>query len=399
MQPMMKYVTILLQLIVYAIYTKQRRERDCKMKKLIPILLSVSMVFGLAACSGGAKPAPEATPAAEAAEENAGEAAEGEEAAPRPETGLRIGMITDVGGVNDQSFNQSAWEGMLMAKEELGVEVSYTESKTDADYAPNIETMIDAGNDLILGVGFKMGDAIKEAAANYPDQQFAIIDYTYDPALPNVTGILFKANEASFLVGLIAAKMSETGNVGFVNGMDSPTMNEFGYGYYAGVLTANPDAKVFGQYADSFTDPAKGKAIANQMYADGCDIVYAAAGDTGNGVIEAAKEKGKWAIGVDRDQNYLAPDNVMSSAMKRVDMAVYDMAKKLVDGNLTGGETVVYGLESQGVDIAPTSAQHVSQEVLDYVNEMKAKIIAGEIKVPINADEFAAQFAGAAFMQ
>lgn len=361
------------------------------MKKIVSIMLVGVLALSVAAC-GKKEPAPAASPSA---------SAPASESAPAPSESapLKYGMITDVGGVNDQSFNQSAWEGMKKAEADLGIKVNYLESKTDADYVPHIETMVDGNNGLILGVGFKMGDAIQEAAANYPDQQFAIIDYSYDPQIPNVTGILFKANEASFLVGLIAGKMSQSGKVGFVDGMDTPVMNEFGYGYYAGVLTANPEAQVFGQYADSFSDPAKGKAIANQMFSYDCDIIYAAAGDTGNGVIEAAKEKNKWAIGVDRDQNYLAPDNVLTSAMKRVDVAVFDMAQKLKDGTLKGGETVVYGLESGGVGIAPTSDKHVPKEILDYVEEMKAKIASGEIKVPATAEEFKAMYPNNDYMK
>ncbi len=363
------------------------------MKKLVSILMMGVLAFSISACGGNeSKPTPSEPPTQE-----------GEAPTTKPEgdktTQLKMGMITDLGGVNDQAFNQSAWEGMELAKKDLGIEVGYLESNTDADYEPNIETMVDNDNDVIIGVGFKMDNAIKEAAENYPEQQFAIIDYAYNPEIPNVTGILFNQKDAAFLVGLIAGKMSETQKIGFINGMDMEVMNQFGYGFYAGVYTANPNALILGQYADTFADPAKGKAIANQMYSNECDIIFVAAGDTGNGVIEAAREKNKWVIGVDRDQSYLAPDNVLTSAMKRVDVGVFELGKKLKEGTLKGGETIVYGLESGAVGIAPTSDVHVPEDVLKYVEEMKAKVISGEIKVPGNDAEYKELFPNNFFMK
>ena len=205
---------------------------------------------------------------------------------------ISVGLVTDVGGVNDQSFNQSAWEGMQRFCADTGSNVSYIESKDESGYAPNIETFVDQGSDLIYGVGFMLGDAFAQAGKDNPDQQFAIVDYAYTPEdVPNnnVTGIVFATEECSFLVGYIAGKMSETGKVGHINGIASGTMETFAVGYYAGVLTANPDAKIMGQYSGSFSDPAAGKNIANQYYADGADIIFSAAGATGNGAIEAAK--------------------------------------------------------------------------------------------------------------
>jgi basic membrane protein A len=168
-------------------------------------------------------------------------------------------------------------------------------------------------------------------------------------------------------------------------------IEKFEYGFMAGVKLANPKAEVFRQYAESFTDAAKGKAIANNMYQKGADIVFHASGSVGDGVIEAAKEKGKWAIGVDKDQNFLAPDNVLTSAMKRVDNAIFDMVKKLNDGDFKGGETIVYNLSNDGVSIAPTSSKHVPKNILDEVDGLIAKIKAGKMVVPATKatyDEF-----------
>lgn len=302
---------------------------------------------------------------------------------------MKIAMVTDVGGVNDQSFNQSAWEGLKRAEKDFGIKVAYKESKQDADYAPNMETLTDAGYDLIWGIGFLMGDAIKETAEINPDQKYAIIDFSYGPETPkNVACAVFQEEEPSFLVGYIAGKMTKTNKVGFVGGIKFPLIEKFEYGYMAGVKLANPDVEVLSQYAESFTDAAKGKAITNNMYQQGADIVFHASGGVGDGVIEAAKERGKWAIGVDKDQNFLAPDNVLTSAMKRVDNAIYDIGKRLIAGEFAGGDTVVYNLENEGVGIAPTSSKHVPAEILQEVDGLIAKIKAGEIVVPATKEAF-----------
>jgi basic membrane protein A and related proteins len=298
---------------------------------------------------------------------------------------LAIAMCTDVGGINDQSFNQSAWEGLQKAGTDLGIKVSYKESKQDADYVPNLETLLDAKNTLIWGIGYMMADAVKQEATKNPKQMYAIIDQDYGKDTPaNVVGVTFHAEQASFLVGYIAGKMTKTGKVGFVGGMSGPLIAAFQFGYESGVKQANPKVKIMSQYAESFSDAAKGKAIATQMYQGGCDIVYHAAGGVGAGVIEAAKEKNKFAIGVDRDQNYLAPDNVITSAMKRVDNGVYNVAKALKDGTLKGGTTVSYGLAEGGVDVAPTSSKLVPQKILDEVAKLKQAVIDGKITVPVD---------------
>lgn len=341
------------------------------------MLVLLLMGTALVGCGGGATqdPAPE-------------EPTETEEPAADAEQ-FNMAMVTDVGGVNDQSFNESAWEGHKKAEAELGFNVSYVESEQDADYERNLETLLDAGNDLIWGIGFMMGDALLAAAEFNPDQKYAIIDYDYGDETPdNLVGVLFKDEQASFLVGYIAGKMTETNKVGFVGGMDFPVIHGFHYGFMAGVKHANPDAEVLVQYADSFVDAARGKAIANQMYQQGADIVFHAAGGTGDGVIEAAREQDKYAIGVDMDQNHLAPDHVITSAMKRVDNAIFMIAEQLKDGKFLGGQTIVYGLEDGGVGIAPTSDKHVPAEILEEVAEIEKQIIAGEIFVPNNKEDY-----------
>ena len=300
---------------------------------------------------------------------------------------ITVAMITDVAGVNDQSFNQSAWEGLQRAEKELGIEVKYLESKQDSDYATNIETLVDENVDLILGVGMKLADAIKEGAELYPEQNFVLVDKELKDA-SNVKSILFKAEESAYLAGLIAGKTTKTNNVGFIGGMELPVIDTFKYGFMAGVKAANPDAKVQSQYANSFTDQAKGKAIANQMYSNGADIVFTCGGDVGTGAIEAAKENGKKAIGVDQDQNSLAPENVITSAMKNIDVSVEEMLSKVVDGSYKGGEVIINTLAMNGVGIAPTSNKNVPPDVLEYVAKEAEKVKSGEVKVPATKEEF-----------
>lgn len=307
---------------------------------------------------------------------------------------LKVAMVTDEGGVNDQSFNQSAWEGLQRAENELKVSVKYQESEQEADYAPNFETLLDAGNDLIWGIGYKLADAGMDAAVANPDVKFAIVDFSYGDDTPeNMVGVVFKAEQPSFLVGYIAGKMTKTNKIGFVGGIEGDVIWGFDYGFQAGVKYAadelGKDIEVLSQYADSFSDAAKGKSIATNMYQQGIDIVFHASGGVGDGVIEAAKEQDKWVIGVDRDQNYMAPEHVLTSAMKRVDVGVYNVTKELQDGKFRGGETVVYGLADGGaVDIAPTSDKHVPAEILEEVENLKKLIIDGQIEVPFNQETY-----------
>lgn len=309
---------------------------------------------------------------------------------------LKVAMVTDTGGVNDQSFNQSAWEGLQRAEKELDVVASYKESNQDADYVPNLETLLDDGNALIWGIGYKLEAAIKDAAEQNPDQKYGLIDHSYEDdgkeTPENVVCVMFNDEHSSFLVGYIAAKMSETGKVGFVGGIEGPVINRFDYGYRAGVDYANKETgknvEVLVQYAESFGDATKGKAIAIQMYQQGADIVFHAAGNVGVGVIEAAKEQEKYAIGVDRDQNELAPDNVITSAIKRVDLSTYNVIKDVKEGKFEGGKTIRYGLEEGAVDISPTSDKHVPKEILDKVEELKKEIIDGKITVPYNKETY-----------
>lgn len=368
-------------------------------KRLLSMALSAVMVLSLAACGGQAKEAKTSTASASktstASTVSKASSAMASNASKTSDTtkassDLKVGLITDVGGIHDHSFNETSWKGLEKAKTDFGVEINYLESKTDADYTSNIETFVDEEYDLIICVGFKLAEATKKAAEAHPETKFAIIDDASNAALPNVTCLTFKQEQASYLVGYVAGLMTKTNNVGFVLGMASDMMNKFGYGYLAGVYAANPKATVQQINANNFADPAIGKTSATTMITKGADIIFHAAGGTGVGVIQACQEAKKYAIGVDTDQSSLAPDTVITSAMKSVDNAVYDSVKQLVEGTLKGGE-VVYDLAKGGVDIAPTT-NLLSEDVLKKVEEVKAKILSGEVVVPGTKDEFEKEF-------
>ena len=299
-------------------------------------------------------------------------------------------MVTDIGGVNDGSFNQSSWEGLQRAQSELGVSVDYLQSKADSDYIPNIETFVDEDYDLIICVGYQLADALRTEAEANPDQKFAIIDDATNADLDNVTCLMFEQAQASYLVGYVAGLMTESNTIGIVIGMSTDTMNQFGYGYLAGAIDANPDVTVLQTNANSFGDTAGGKTAATAMITKGADVIFHAAGATGLGVIEGCKEADIWAIGVDSDQSSLAPDNIITSAMKRVDNACYDISKEVLEGTLTNG-VKTYDLTSGGVDIAPTTT-NLPEDVISAVEDVKAKIISGEITVPSTKDDFEAKY-------
>ena len=298
---------------------------------------------------------------------------------------VKIGMVTDVGGVNDKSFNQTSWEGLqALAAEDPSFEVAYLESKTDADYQTNINTFIDEGYDLIICVGYMLADATREAAEDNPEQLFAIIDDA-SIDLPNVACLMFAQEQASYLVGLVAGSVTQSKTVGYVQGMVSDSMNLFGIGYISGVLEVCPDATVLQYNANNFGDIAGGNTAAKDMITKGADVIYQAAGGTGIGVINACDEEGIWAIGVDTDQAPLAPEHVITSAMKRVDVASQDISKAVAAGAFTAG-IHLYDLSNGGVDLAPTR-DHIPAEVLEAVEVAKAAIIAGEKVVPTSAED------------
>lgn len=284
----------------------------------------------------------------------------------------KVTLVLSTGGVNDQSFNQSAWEGAQEAEKELGVEVSYLESKSDSEYIQNIETAIDNDSDLVIGVGFQMGDAIKEVAEAYPEQNFAIIDSTYEEIPENVRPILFNEEQAGYAVGLIASQMTKTGTVGFIGGIDIPSCSNFGVGFKKAIEEENKNNKVLVQYTNSFTDAAKGRVVAEQMVKDGADILFMASGGGNNGILEVVKENNIKAIGVDMPSNYLSPNDIVTSALKNVGEGVKLTIKDFTEGNFNGGNEVRYDLSNGGVGFEKTDL--LSEDVIKYVEEkLKSK--------------------------
>lgn len=282
---------------------------------------------------------------------------------------LKVTMILDEGGINDGSFNESSYEGLVKAQQELGIEISYLESKQEADYAANIETAIDNENDLIIGVGFKLADAFEEAALNYPEQKFAIIDSSYENTPENLTSLMFNEEESGYLVGLIAAKTTKTNVVGFVGGMDIPSCSNFAVGFEKALKETNPEITLLKQYANSFTDAAKGKAIANQMISKNADIIFAAGGGVNTGVYEICNENNIKAIGVDKPCNEEMPEVIITSALKRVDVAVYNVIENLLNNKFYGGTEIRYTIENGGIDYEKT--KHLDDELIKFVDSYK----------------------------
>ena len=278
----------------------------------------------------------------------------------------KVSLILDEGGVNDQSFNQSSWEGALRAKEEYGVEVNYIESKSESEYLANIETAIDDEADLIIGVGFKLTDTIEEASKNYPNQKFAIIDGNYEEIPSNVQPILFKEEEAGYSVGLIAGKMTETNKLGFIGGMDIPSVSNFAKGFERALKEVDPKNELTIQYANSFTDGAKGKAIAQQMIKDNADIIFTAGGGVNNGAWEACVEAGIKAIGVDMPSSQFSP-SIITSALKNVGTGVEIITKDLIDGNFKGGQVKMFDLSNGGVGFEKTEL--LQEDLVKYVED------------------------------
>ena len=278
----------------------------------------------------------------------------------------KVTLVLSVGGVHDESFNQGAWEGAQKASQELGVDVSYLESNSDADYTPNIETAIDQESDIVVGVGFQVGDAIKEAAKAHPEQQFVTIDSTHQEGLDNVRNISFDEQQAGYLTVLIAGKMTKTNTIGWIGGLDIPSCSNFYVGYEKGAKEVNKDIKVLKQFTNSFTDAAKGRVVAQQMVSEDADIIFMAAGGGNAGALEVVREKNIKAIGVDMPNNYLAPEYIVTSALKNVGEGLKLTINDFVNGEFTSGE-VKYDLSNGGVGFEKTNL--LSDEIIKYVED------------------------------
>ncbi len=315
---------------------------------------------------------------------------------------IRVGLVTDVGGIDDKSFNQGTWEGIkAFGKENKlkeGDGIKYLQSTADADYIPNLSTFADEKLDLIVAPGFLFNEAMLTVAKPYPDQKFMIIDSVVTDKdgkiVPNVANAVFAANEGSFLAGVAAglkAKADKKKIIGYVGGMKFPLIENFEVGFDQGVKAVLPDATILSDYTGSFTDAGKGQAIAAKQYGNGAYIIFQAAGASGNGVIKEAKERSakgdiRWAIGVDKDQYadgiYKGTKSaILTSMMKRVDIAAHDVAVMTMNGKFPGGQVLTFDLKAKGVGI-PAANPNLSADIVKAVNDYAAQIAAGKLTVP-----------------
>jgi basic membrane protein A len=304
---------------------------------------------------------------------------------------LEAGLVFDIGGRGDKSFNDQAYAGLEKAGKEFCKNVEYLEPAEAADRESALRQMAAKKKDIIIGVGFIFSEDVNRVAKDFPETKFACVDYV-PPAneadIPaNVVGLKFKEEEGAFLVGAVAALVTKTNKIGFVGGMQSPLIRKFEAGYKAGAQFANPKCEVIANYAgmtpEAFKNPAKGKELALSMYDKGADIVFHASGSTGLGVFEAARDKKKLAIGVDADQYDEAPGYILTSLIKKVDVAVYEEVKAVNEAKFKNGIRV-FDLASGGIDYVYNDKNKnlISEDVHKKIEDIRQKIIKGEIKVP-----------------
>ncbi|MBK9334808.1 MAG: BMP family ABC transporter substrate-binding protein [Ignavibacteria bacterium] len=346
------------------------------MKKFYTVLVAALLCFGLNAC--GKKEAGQET---------------GKETGKETETSSaskKVGLVFDIGGRGDKSFNDAAYKGLEEAKQKLGIDFEVIDPGDGSDRESALRKLAskkDIG--LVFGVGFIFTDDINNIAKEFPDKKFACVDYSIDPAkqIPaNVEAIEFKEEEGSFLVGVIAALNSKTKKVGFIGGMESNLIRKFEEGFKQGVQYADPDCQVLSGYVsvspEGFKNPGKAKEIALSQYNSGADIIYHASGLSGLGLFEAAREKNKFAIGVDMDQQKEAPGFVMTSMVKLVDRAVFNTVKDFTENKFTGG-IKTFGLQDNGVSYVydDNNKSLISDEIILKTEEAKKKLSGGEIKI------------------
>jgi basic membrane protein A and related proteins len=300
-----------------------------------------------------------------------------------PAEAIKVGMVTDIGGLDDRSFNQSAYEALKRAESELGAEIRALTSKSNADYVPNLTTLARQQYDLVIAVGFLMGETTEKIANSFPNVNFAIIDFpqaAMKSKPKNVTGLLFKEAEAGYLVGYMAGLYAkdEGGEqvISAVGGQQVPAVDAYIAGYQEGAQAANAKIRTLYGYSQDFVDQAKCKELALEHISQGAQVVFAVAGACGLGALDAAKERGKQGIGVDADQAYLG-DHIMTSALKKVDEAVFAAAQQVQDGSFKPGTDTVFDVKSGGVGYGETN--EVGAKYTEQVDAQLTKIESGEI--------------------
>ena len=334
-------------------------------QKLTGLVLAAALTGSVAACGG---------------DDDAASSGSNEDA-------IKVGLLTDKGQLNDRGFNELAYNGLKRAEKELGVQGRVLQAATAADYVPNMASLVRQDYDLIIGVGFAQGDAVAKAASRFPDTKFEIIDVDQSGLAgkpKNVVGLLFKEEQVGYLAGYAAglAEKRQLGGrvVSSVGGMKEPPVDRFIAGYRAGAQTAFPGVKVLNGYSQDWDDVAKCKELALTQIEQGSGVVFQVAGGCGLGALDAAKQKHVWGIGVDADQSFLGP-HVLTSALKRVDEAVFSTIKSAQDGSWKGGRNLVFGLSQDGVGLGTFSPQ-VPQEDRAAIDEIAKQIVAGDIRIP-----------------
>jgi basic membrane protein A len=338
------------------------------MRRTLTLLLALLLAAVLAGCGGS----------------DDGETSGATTAPAQEEEPLRVGLITDLGQLDDNGFNELAYRGLQRAEEELGIEGRVVESASAADYIPNMTSLARDGYDLVIGVGFAQGDAIGKVAQRFPEVKFAIIDVdqAFVPGKPaNVQGLLFREEEVGYLVGYLAAleekRRSGADVISAVGGMKEPPVDRFIAGYFAGAEAAVPGIRVLHDYSQDWDDQAKCKELALNQIARGSHVVFQVAGGCGLGALNAAKERDVWGIGVDADQSFLGP-HILTSAQKGVDAAVFLTIEAVQDGSWEGGGNATFGLAEEGVGLGKVSPE-AAQESVDEVAGIEERIANGEI--------------------
>jgi basic membrane protein A len=341
------------------------------MRRLLALLFLLALATS---CGGGEEAAGTGTTRETSAETE-----------PAPAAGIRVGLVTDVGGLDDRSFNHLAFQGLRRAEDELGVEGRVVVSHSNADYVPNLASLAQRDFDLVIGVGFLMAEAVETVAGRFPERSFAIVDSSQGEMGSNprnVRGLLFREQEAGYLVGYLAGLVvGETGGanpvVSSVGGQKIPPVDRYIAGFQAGARAASPGIETLNAYSQDFVDQAKCKEVALNQISRGAKIVFQVAGQCGLGALNAADEQNVDGIGVDADQSYLG-DHILTSALKKVDVAVYQTVQEVVDGTFAGGRDITFDVASGGVGLGEVSAE-VSSDIVARVNDVQQRIASGQL--------------------
>jgi basic membrane protein A and related proteins len=355
-------------------------------RSLLLALLAVFVLAFAVACGGDDDDNGDTGAAGDTGETPTATETQGDTGAMGP--AIRVGLVTDVGGLDDRSFNFLANQGLERAQDQLGAQGRVVISRSNSDYVPNLSRLAQQEYDLIIAVGFLMAESVSTVAKQFPDVNFAIVDFpnaALEETPANVRGLLFKEQEAGYLAGYLAGLMNkqEAGSkqvIGSVGGQKIPPVDRYIAGYQAGAKAANPEIQTLNGYSQDFVDQAKCKEVALDQISRGADVIFQVAGQCGLGALSAAQEKNVRGIGVDADQGYLG-EHILTSALKKVDVAVFQAIQQVQEGNFKGGEDTVFDIASGGVGLGEI-AEDVPAEIVSEVKDVQDRIAAGEIDIP-----------------